>query len=193
MGAWLSQVSAFTVFLSIAGIGFVFLLISLIFGEIFEHFEFSFDHDFDHSLDHGGPGILSSRVLSVFVTAFGGFGAVATHYGLSVAPASGIGFFSGAVFGAVVYGFARFLWAEQATSETLNADLAGQTAHVIIGIPQGGVGQVRCRLGEQLIDKIARSKDGSAIPEHTSVTIEEVLGETVIVARSEARAAAQEK
>ncbi len=178
MPAWLSQVSAFTIFLSIAGVGFVFLLISLIFGEIFEHFEGGFDHD----LDHGGPGILSTRVLSVFVTAFGGFGAVATHYGLSPVPASGVGFASGMLFASMIYGFARFLWGQQATSETRVSDLVGQTARVVVGIPAGGVGQVRCCMGEQLIDKIARAQDDRAIPEYTVVRIQEVLGETVIVA-----------
>jgi len=74
LSGWLTQVSAFTVFLSIGGLGFLFLLISLMFGELFAHF----DHSFDHSHDQGGPSILSSRVLGVFVTAFGGFGAVAT-------------------------------------------------------------------------------------------------------------------
>ena len=33
-----SQFSAFAVFLAIAAIGFLFLLVSLIFGEVFEHF-----------------------------------------------------------------------------------------------------------------------------------------------------------
>ncbi len=184
MPGWLSQVSAFTIFLSIAGVGFVFLLISLIFGEIFEHFEGGFDHD----LDHGGPGILSTRVLSVFVTAFGGFGAVATHYGLPPVPASGVGFASGMFFASMIYAFARFLWGQQATSETRVSDLVGQTARVVVGIPSGGVGQVRCCMGEQLIDKIARAHDGRAIPEYTVVRIQEVLGETVIVACANAAA-----
>lgn len=69
MPQWLTELSAFTAFLGIAGVGFVFLLISLIFGEIFEAFG-DFDHDFDGGLGHGGPGFLSTRVLSVFVTAF---------------------------------------------------------------------------------------------------------------------------
>ncbi|HOL71524.1 MAG TPA: hypothetical protein PLA43_09775 [Bryobacteraceae bacterium] len=182
MPEWLSQVSAFTVFLSIAGVGFLFLLISLIFGEIFEHFEGGFDHD----IDDGGPGFLSTRVLSVFVTAFGGSGAVATHYGLSAVAASGVGFASGMLFASMIYAFARFLWAQQATSEMRVADLVGQTARVVVGIPSGGVGQVRCRIGEQLIDKIARAADGGAIAEHSVVRILEALGETVIVVRADA-------
>jgi membrane protein implicated in regulation of membrane protease activity len=186
MPAWLSQISAFAIFLSIAGAGFVFLLISLIFGEIFEHFDGGFDQDFDHDLDHGGPGILSTRVLSVFVTAFGGFGAVATHYGLAPAPASGVGFASGVLFASMIYAFARFLWAQQASSDTHTADLAGQTARVVVAIPGGGVGQVRCCIGEQLIDKIARAEDDQPIPENTVVQIRQLLGETVIVARASA-------
>lgn len=183
MPAWLSQISAFTIFLSIAGVGFVFLLISLIFGEIFEHFDAGFDHDFDHDLEHGGPGILSTRVLSVFVTAFGGFGAVATHYGLAPFPASGVGFASGVLFASMIYGFARFLWGQQASSEMRVSDLVGQTGRVVVGIPDGGVGQVRCRIGEQLIDKIARSQNGAGIPENEVVRVQELLGEVVIVAR----------
>ncbi len=52
MSEWLASLSAFGVFLSIAGVGFLFLLVSLIFGEIFDFF----DHDADFGdLGHGGP------------------------------------------------------------------------------------------------------------------------------------------
>jgi hypothetical protein len=45
------------------------------------------------------------------------------------------------------------------------------------------VGQIRCRVGEELIDKVARARDGSPIPEHSTVRVEEVLGEVVIVTK----------
>ncbi len=183
MPQWLTELSAFSAFLGIAGAGFIFLLISLVFGELFEHFDGA-DHDFG-DVGHGGPGFLSTRVISVFVTAFGGFGAIATNYGLAPLPASGVGFLSGVFFASLIYAFARFLWSQQATTETRTTDLVGQTARVVVGIPVNGVGQVRCRMGEQLVDKIARSQDEQAIPENAVVRIEEVLGETVIVARSE--------
>src|SRR5262245_47446726 len=101
----LVPISAFTVFLAIAAVGFLFLVLALLFGEIFDHF----GADFDHDLGHGGPGILSGRVMAVFITAFGGFGAVATYYGLGPVPASAVGFASGLVFGGAIYAFARFL------------------------------------------------------------------------------------
>jgi len=174
---WLSQVSAFGVFLGIAAIGFVFLLISLIFGEIFEHFDSGFDHD----LDHGGPSFFSTRIMSVFITAFGGFGAVGIHYGLSMLEASGIGFGSGAFFATLIFLFARFLYGQQATTKVLSSDLIGKTARVVVAIPANGVGQVRCQIGEEVFDKVARSRSGDTVSENAIVIVEETLGEVVIV------------
>ena len=179
MPGWLTQISQFAVFLGISAIGFAFLIVSLVFGELFEHLDASVDHD----LNGEGPGILSSRVLSVFVTAFGGFGAVATHYGFGTLGASGVGSLSGLCFAALIYAFATFLYRQQASSGVRTAELAGRPARVVVPIPSGGVGQVRCQIGEELVDKIAQSRDGSAIPDNTAVTIVEVLGDTVIVAK----------
>ena len=180
MSEILSQGSAFVVFLGITAVGFLFLLVSLIFGELFDHFG---DGGFDHDFDHGGPGFFSTRVISVFIMAFGGFGAISTQYGLSPLRASGAGFAGGLVFASIIYGFLRFLYSQQSSTEVRSSDLVGQTARVVVAIPAGGLGQVRCRIGEQLVDKIARSQDGQAIPENTAVRIEELLGETAIVQR----------
>jgi hypothetical protein len=46
------QVNAFSVFLAIAAVGFLFLMISLFFGGLFDYFDGGLDHD----VDHGGPG-----------------------------------------------------------------------------------------------------------------------------------------
>ena len=177
MPGWFAQVSAFGVFLGIAAIGFVFLLISLVFGEVFEHFDGGFDHD----LDHGGPSFLSTRILSVFITAFGGFGAVGIHYGMSMLGASGVGFASGAFFATLIFLFARFLYGQQATTKILSSDLLGKTARVVVAIPANGVGQVRCQIGEEVFDKVARSRGGEAVPENAIVTVEETLGEVVVI------------
>jgi membrane protein implicated in regulation of membrane protease activity len=175
----LVPLSAFTVFLGIAAVGFLFLMISLFFGEIFEHFDSALDHD----LDHGGPGFFSTRIISVFITAFGGFGAIATEQGMGPLAASGVGAVSGFILAAPVYFLARFLFGQQATSETRSQDLVGRVGRVIIAIPAGGVGQVRCTIGEELVDKIARGREPDAIAENTPVIVEEVVGETVVVKR----------
>ncbi len=174
----LSGFSAFGIFLAIAAIGFALLLVSLVFGEAFEHFG---DGHFDAGHDTGGPGFFSVRVMSVFVTAFGGFGAVATRYGLGPAPASGVGFASGLVFGGIIYAFARFLYSQQSTTHMVSQDLVGLSGRIVVAIPAGGLGQVRCSLHGELVDKIARSRDGAAIAENTAVVVTEVLGETVVV------------
>jgi membrane protein implicated in regulation of membrane protease activity len=173
----LFQLNAFTVFLAIAAIGFLFLLISLVFGEVFDHFDGGLDHD----LEHGGPGFFSTRVLSVFVTAFGAFGAIATQYGVGTLGASGVGFVAGAALAAPVYWFAKFLFGQQATSETRSQDLVGQPGRVVVSIPAGGVGQVRFRVGEELVDRIARAREPIAIAENDTVIVEEIVGETIIV------------
>jgi membrane protein implicated in regulation of membrane protease activity len=177
MSAWLTQISQFTVFLGISAIGFVFLIVSLVFGEVADHFDGALDHD----VDQGGPSVLSTRVLSVFVTAFGGIGDVATHYGLGTLAASAVGSLAGLFFGGLIYAFATFLYSQQASSGVRTQDLVGHTARVTVSIPAGGVGQVRCQLGEELVDKIARARDGGAIPDSAVVTIVEVLGDTAIV------------
>jgi membrane protein implicated in regulation of membrane protease activity len=176
----LSSLSAFSVFLAIGAVGFLFLVVSAIFGEIFDFFDGGLDHD----LEHGGPGFFSTRAIAVFVTAFGGIGAIGVHYGLSPISASLAGFGSGLVLGGAVAGFARFLYSQQATSESKATDLVGQSARVVVTIPAGGVGQIRCRVGEELIDKVARASDGVAIPENTIVRVDEVLGEVVVVRKA---------
>jgi membrane protein implicated in regulation of membrane protease activity len=121
--------------------------------------------------------------MSVFVTTFGGAGAIATFYRWSPVPASLAGFVSGLALSSLVLVFARFLYRQQASSDMRTTDLVGQPGRVVVAIPAGGVGQVRCRVGEELIDKIAQARDGALIPENAAVRIEEVLGETVIVKR----------
>ncbi|MBI3682155.1 MAG: NfeD family protein [Acidobacteria bacterium] len=178
----IQSLSAFAVFLSIAAFGFLFLLISLIFGELFEHLG-GIDHDISHDMDHGGPSFFSPRILSVFITAFGGAGAIGSYYGLSTLASSGLGFVSGTGFAYLIFLFARFLYGQQATTELKTTDVVGQTARVVVGIPKDGVGQVRCRIGEELVDKVARSQDGEPIPENTAVHVEQALGEIVVVKR----------
>jgi membrane protein implicated in regulation of membrane protease activity len=171
-----SQLNAFTVFLGIGAIGFLFLIISVLFGELFDHLGGIGDH-----FDHGGPGFFSGRVMAVFITAFGGFGAVATNAGLSVFLSTAIGFSGGVIFGGAIGAFAKFLFGQQASSDVRSTDLVGQTARVVVTIPAGGIGQIRCRVGEELVDKVARSSNGESLAENTPVLVEEVLGETVIV------------
>jgi membrane protein implicated in regulation of membrane protease activity len=178
-------ISAFTIFLAIAAIGFLFLVVSFAFGEVFGHGDMG-GHDADvHGDLHGDHGVsfFSTRILSVFITAFGGFGAVGVHLGYRIEISTGIGLLGGLVFGTLIYLFASFLYSQQASSDIRVSELVGRTAQVTVAIPPNGLGQVRCALGESIIEKIARTQDGAAIPANTSVRIESVVGETVLVRR----------
>ena len=107
---FLPPLSAFTVFLGIAAVGFLFLIIALISGGLFDFFEF--DHDFDH----GGPGFFSSRVVAVFITAFGGPARLRRTTGFLRPPRRhrrGQRLF----FGGLIFLFARFLYGQQASSD----------------------------------------------------------------------------
>jgi membrane protein implicated in regulation of membrane protease activity len=179
---WILGFSAFAVFLGIAAIGFLVLLISFFMGELFDFG----GHDFDHHVDAGdGVSMMSSRVLSVFVTAFGGFGAIGTHLGYSIGVSTGMGLAGGLVFGGLIYLFASFLYSQQASTDTRISELAGKRGQVSVAIPKGGVGQVRCLLGQTAVDKIARSKDGGEIAAGMMVVVEEATGDTIIVRKAE--------
>jgi hypothetical protein len=176
--------SAFAIFLGIAAIGFFFLIFSLLFGEFLGHADLD-GHDADFHGEIHGVSFFSTRVLSVFVTAFGGFGAIGIHLGYGVGASTGMGLAGGLFFGAIIYLFAAFLFSQQASSDVRQSDLVGKTAQVSVAIPRAGLGQVRCVLGENALEKIARSADGEEIPVNTSVTIQAIVGETCVVRRAE--------
>jgi hypothetical protein len=157
------------IFLLIGGVGFLFLLVSLVVGDLFE--AAGFDLDFDGG--DGGFGILDSRVLSVFITAFGGFGAIGVQMGWGALGSSLAGLAGGIIFGAAVSLFGRFLYSQQATSSFSTNALVGRTAQVTVAIQAGQIGQITCRVGEERVEKIARTRDGAEIPLGTIVKIEE--------------------
>lgn len=165
------------VFLGIATIGFVGLLASLVVGDIFDNF--GFDTGLDGATD--GHALLDSRVISVFITAFGGFGAIGIQMGLSVVASSFVGLAGGIVFGGLVSMFARFLYKQQSSSSVATTQLVGRTAQVTVPIAPGSMGQVSCRVGEERVEKLARSKNNSEIRAGAIVRVEEIAGDSLIV------------
>jgi hypothetical protein len=173
----IAQFSSISIFLIIGALGLAFLVISFFFGEFFEAIDMGADLD----ASDDGEGVFSLKVMSVFVTAFGGVSALGVYQGFSVLLSIAFGVTGGFVMAGLVYFFGRLLYSQQSSSHIDTADLVGCKAEVIVGIPEGGSGQVRCLLGESMIEKIARSRDGSPIPQYAAVLIEEVFGESVIV------------
>jgi membrane protein implicated in regulation of membrane protease activity len=166
-----------TVFLLIGGVGFLFLLASLVVGDIFEMF--------GGGADLGDPGVdfgfLDSRVLAVFVTAFGGFGAIAAQMSFGAVVSSFVGLMGGVGFAGVVSVFGRFLIGQQASSSVTDHDLLGRTAQVTVTIKPGEMGQITARIGDERVEKIARAKSDVEIRAGTMVMVESIAGDSVIV------------
>lgn len=182
----MTEFTSLVLFLAIGGIGFLFLLISLLIGDLFEAIDFHFDLDLDVDGADGHFGILNSRVLTVFLTAFGGIGAIATEFGFGFGFSAMLGIGGGLMFGAVVFAFGYFLHTQQASSSVSERDLIGRTAKVVVGILPGNVGQISCTVGEEKVEKLARTRDGEELKAGTVVLIEEAAGDSLIVSSMEA-------
>lgn len=170
--------SLMTIFLAIGGLGFLFLLLSLIVGDIFDAIGFEFGANLDASHDFG---LFDSRVIAIFLTAFGGFGAIGVSLGFGALASSFFGILGGAFFGALVFYFGRFLYRQQSSSSVSEEDLIGRSAQVVVGIPPNQIGQITCRVGEERVEKIARARDGAEIKIGAIVRIESITGDAVIV------------
>jgi hypothetical protein len=167
-----------TIFLAIGGFGFLFLALSLIIGDLFEAVGFDLDANLDGAHDFG---LLDSRVISIFLTAFGGFGAIGVSLGFAAVGATLFGLLGGVVFGGLVFYFGRLLYRQQSSSSVTEEDLIGRAAHVVVAVQEGHIGQIACRIGEERVEKLARSADGAAIPAGTVVRIDSIAGDAVIV------------
>ncbi|HYE72173.1 MAG TPA: hypothetical protein VEF04_02540 [Blastocatellia bacterium] len=180
MSYFLLTPNALIVFLLITTVGFVFLLASFLLGDLFEMF----------SQDSGGSahemGIFDTRVISIFATAFGGFGALGMMTGLGVAVSSLLGLIGGIVLGAAVFFFGRMLYQQQSSSSISAHHLIGRIAEVIVTIHPNSIGKVSCRIGEERIEKLAVSRDNNIIKIGTLVVIESVTDEYVTVCFDEA-------
>jgi len=169
--------SVLVVFLIIAAVGFVCLLLSFLLGDLFEHL----NADIDLNSGNDGIALLDSRVISIFLTAFGGAGAICSRLGFDVTISSVGGLLGGITFGGIVFYFGRLLYRQQATSSVGAHQLIGRTAEVVVAIQPGSVGQISCRIGAERIEKLARTKNDSEIKVGSQVKILEIAGESLIV------------
>ena len=174
---FLSSINLVMLFAIIGGVGFVFLLASLILGDIFE----MFGADADIGGDGADFGLFDSRVIAVFMTAFGGFGLIGAWSGLGAVTSSLTGLLGGVIFGGVVSAFGRFLIGQQSSSSVTDSDLIGRTAQVTVTIKPGELGQISARIGDERVEKLARTNGGEEIKPGSIVKISAIAGDSVIV------------
>lgn len=127
-------------FLIIFGVGFFLTVITFAIGELF-------DLGGDGAADAGGfdahPSPFSSRILFVFITAFGGFGVIGQALGwpvwgsVTLAVAGGVGVAAGTFF-LIVLPLSR----QQGSTTVLETDFIESEGEVTAEIPAGGVGRV---------------------------------------------------
>lgn len=176
--------SLMTIFLAIGGVGFLFLLISFIVGDLFDMLGLGFDTNLDSGHDFG---VFDSRVISVFLTAFGGFGAIGTSLGYGAGGSSLFGLLGGIVFGAIVFYFGKFLYNQQSSSSVTMEDLIGRAAQVVVSIKPNQPGQISCRIGEERVEKVARAIGGAEIKAGEMVRIDSINSDAVMVSVDEGK------
>jgi membrane protein implicated in regulation of membrane protease activity len=160
------------VFLGLAAVGLLLTLVSAFFG-----------HDFDAhpELEVGGLGFFSLRAMSIFLLTFGTVGALSHWLGKSLLTSSLWGLLAGVATYALYVVAMQLVKSQQASSLIEDRELPGTTGMVTIAIPEGGVGEVTCRLKGQSTRRSARAATRQAIADGTLVRVREVHGDVLLV------------
>jgi membrane-bound ClpP family serine protease len=162
-------------YFSIAMVGVLFLLLSIILGEVFDFL--------------GGDGAdgdvhpLSGKIIAVALTAFGTAGMVTSYYDWSVGLSALVSTLSALFLGACAWWLINALQSQTASTDFIVSSTAGRIGEVTVGIPEGSVGEVLVSTNTGTRQLIARSRDGRMIPPGTSVRIAEARGSMIIVER----------
>ena len=183
-----------SLFLTIALVGFLFLIASAFLGG----HEMGGDHDIhgldihaDHDIHHPdahqheeSPSPFSVRVLMIFLVAFGITGDIAYRGGVGTLASSVIGAFFGLGIGALAHQLLKFLWKQQSDSTVAGNDFVGKSGEVKIAIPLSGIGQISIEVKGKRVYLLAREIGGDPIEEGAQVFIVENSQEVVVVHRS---------
>ncbi len=160
-------------FLIIFGVGLLLAVITFIVGELFD-FGDGPDADTGGEVGESGASPFSSRILFVFMTAFGGFGYIGRAMDWSV-PASILLALAG---GLVVAGGTFFLIVlpmsrQQGSVHVTEQDFLDLEGQVTSDIPAGGLGRVTIvvRASGARMSPTARSANGERIPFGTPVRV----------------------
>lgn len=173
-----------TVYWACLMIGAALLIISLIFGEIF-----------DFVFDAGEFGPLSGPVVSTFLTLFGGGGLIFRDL-IGVGPVASS--FAALIIGAggssaVYFVFIKLILSQEGGTTYDPKLTAGREAEVITGIPANGTGEITFDVQSGRISGPARSSDGAAIERASVVVIDRFVGGTYYVHKLEATSRSEEK
>jgi membrane protein implicated in regulation of membrane protease activity len=159
------------VFLSLAGIGLLFLLVSA----------FAGDHIEVHPEVEVGGGHMGVRAVAVFLTAFGTVGAIAKWYEMGNLASSLWGIAAGVLLSVIYVLTMGLVRSQEADSLIQDAELIGCTGRISVAIAAGSLGEVSCNLKGQTTRRMVRTASGAALAEGTMVRVKEVQGDVLIV------------
>jgi membrane-bound ClpP family serine protease len=159
-------------FLIIFFVGLLLTVLVFAVGELFDLGDA--DADTGGEAGHGGPSPLSSRILFVFLTAFGGFGFLGDAAGWSVWLSITVGLLGGvAVAGGTFFLVVLPMSRQQGSVHVSEDDYLDREGQVTSEIPEEGVGRVTlvAPTSGARVSTASRSASGERIGNGTSVRI----------------------
>jgi hypothetical protein len=159
------------------------ILVAGEFNDFGMHLDVPGDVGFDPLQGSVGVTRVSPITIASFLTAFGDFGLVSQGlFGATPAQSLIWASIGGLVVGVLshvlfIYAFVK----PQGSSDVKLHEIEGLPAEVITPIKQGSVGEVAFVAQGGRMTMTARTRDGSAVPRGTIVTIEEILGSVALV------------
>ena len=156
------------------GVGTGFLLLSIIFGDIFDFLDFM---DFDF-----GDGFSATPVFFTAVAAFGGVGLLGLEaFNLSRGASILAGLGGGLVFGGMAAGFFALLHRQEAGDGFTKAQLVGVKGSCVLAIGPGRQGRVS--LHYEGMTRTLTATSSESIPVGEDVVVSEVIGDALKVKR----------
>jgi len=168
------------IFLTIALVGFVYVLLTSTLG----HFTHEATTDGGHDGGHENGTIISifsPRVIAMFMMGFGGAGGVAYFYQWGYPWSSAIGLGCGLLMGAMMFYLLDFFARQQCNSLVATQDLIGQAGTVEVAIGANQPGEVAVSYAGRYATYLARAKGGKTVNRGCKVTIVETVGSDLIV------------
>ena len=150
-------------------------------------------HDFDHAPDGGdgssveGMKLLSIRAITAFLVGFGWAGALFLGSGSALSTALLAALVFGGMFMAIIFLMMRALVSLRADGTLDYSNATGRTGNVYVTIPAGraGQGQVEIMIQGRLTTVSAVTDAPLPLPPRTSVTVDSVEGNNLLVVSPE--------
>lgn len=162
-------------YLAIFLLGFLFLIITFLAGEVFDFIGDHFSHDGDTS--HA----LSSKTVAAGMTAFGAAGMITRVYGFGTGVGVIVSFMVAVAFGAGTAWLMSVLYSQTASTNVSVASMVGNVAEVTVRIEPDSVGEVLLWSAESTRHMLARSAHGEALASGARVRVVEAHGNVVVV------------